>query len=45
MSDNKKGIVFSIIFGSLAILIVVFLLSFAFFGKEILDALFNNGDF
>ncbi|MGE7945540.1 hypothetical protein [Lysinibacillus sp. NPDC093688] len=45
MNDNKMGIVFSFIFGSLAILIVVFLLSFAFFGKEILDALFGNGNF
>ncbi|MGE7674208.1 hypothetical protein ACQKMV_11595 [Lysinibacillus sp. NPDC094403] len=42
MNDKKIGIVFSLIFGSLAILLVSILLIFAFFGQEIIE-FFRDG--
>ncbi|MGG0655307.1 hypothetical protein [Rummeliibacillus pycnus] len=39
MNDKKVGKVFSFIFGSLALLIVLLLLIFSFFGEEIIEFL------
>ncbi|MBD8521495.1 hypothetical protein [Lysinibacillus fusiformis] len=37
MNNKKVGVIFSLIFGILTILIVLILLSIAFFGEEILE--------
>lgn len=39
LNDKKVGKVFSFIFGSLALLIVLLLLIFSFFGEEIIEFL------
>lgn len=42
LNDKKFGIVFTLIFGSLTLLIVFILLFFSFFGEEILE-FFKDG--
>lgn len=42
MNDKKIGIVFTLLFGSLALLIVFILLFFSFYGEEILE-FFKDG--